>query len=44
MVEYLLLTLSNWAPAVERWFESLSGWHFLVAGGVLLVIVALAIR
>jgi hypothetical protein len=43
-VEYLLLTLSSWASDAEGWFESLSGWHFLVAGGAMLLVLALAIR
>lgn len=43
-MEYLLLVFSKWAPDVEEWFQSLSSWHFLVAGGALLVIAAVAMR
>jgi hypothetical protein len=37
-------SLASWASDAEGWFESLSGWHFLVAGGAMLVVLALAIR
>jgi hypothetical protein len=43
MVDYLLLTLSNWAPD-GGWFDLISGWHLLVAGGLMLVVAVLATR
>ena len=43
MVDYLLLTLSNWAPD-GGWFDLISGWHLRVAGGLMLVVAVLATR
>jgi hypothetical protein len=43
-VEYILLTLSNWAPDPDTLFQYFSGWHLLVAAGLILVIMALAFR
>lgn len=43
MVEYVLLTLSNWAPD-GGWFELISGWHLLVFGGVMVLLAVLATR
>ena len=43
-VEYILLTLRSWAPPPDELFEFFSGWHLLVAGGVILVLVAVASR
>jgi hypothetical protein len=44
VVEYILLSLGSWAPAPDELFEFFSGWHLLVAGGLILVLVAVASR